>query len=273
MNKGMLRGLSLIALSIGATFFPLAARAEEAQASSDEVEEGGWGVSVAARAQALYFTPHVVGGLSDFLTLPNYGGTVFVRTPDPRFVFSGHFFRGETDTTYRNLQSIGPPQTLNYHVDRTDAYGYLEYTPTESNISFLVGLRSLRLNFEEKARAPTVFTSNYEVDAVVVEVGARIAGKISRDSRHSLTAQIVGGYGRGSYSERTTGLTPLSEDYPVTSIEFAGGYTYRATDKMDIGLRLRGFTFATYGEDRTGNQFGERSGGGYGPELNATVHF
>lgn len=241
-------------------------------AYAQESDEDRWHVSLTPRFQILNYTPHVSGGLSEMSSMPTYGGTFAVTFPDERFTVTANYFYGEDEHNYINRQNIGPATTLQYEVTRSDAYGYLEYTPTDSNVTLMVGARVFDMDFHEENSGVT-FISDYNISAWTVEVGGRISGQIWPDSRHSLYAQATGGVGVASYDETTTSVTPISEDYTVTTIEGAVGYNYRATDNLYLGARARLLHFGTWGEERPANQFGERSGAGFGYEFNVTFRF
>lgn len=185
---------------------------------------------------------------------------------------TANYFYGEADYSYLNRQSIGPATTLQYEASRSDGFGYLEYTPTDSNVTLMVGARAFEMDFHEE-NAGATFTSDYNLNAWAVEVGARIAGQIWPGSRHSLYAQATGGVGIASYEETTTALTPISEEDTLITVEGAVGYNYRVTDNLYLGARARLLHFETWGGDRPANQFGERSGSGFGYEFNATFRF
>lgn len=231
-----------------------------------------WRFAVTPRLQALYFVPHL-GEFGYTSVMPSAGLSVVLQKPTSPLSFSATYFFGEADVTYVDRQITF--SRLNYTAIRSDAAGYIEYTPDESNITFLAGLRYVYMPFRERAQAPVVFTSNYDVSIATAEVGFRIAGRMSAGSPHAFSAQITAGLGYGAYSERTTGLAPLDINNLALTGEIAFGYTYLMTDHLSFGARVRGFLYEIQGNQpgRPANQFGEHAGGAFGPEVNFTYRF
>lgn len=229
-------------------------------------EGGGWSVTLTPRVQATLFAPHQ--GQS-YETMTSYGGTAMFEAPDSRFAIVGEYFLGEASTTYRRTYMF------DYDVSRQDGSVHLEYTPDQSTVTFIGGVRSVKMEFEEDALAPVDIHSDYDVSILGAELGVRIVGRISPESRHLLSAQITGYVGQGEYNEITTGADHAninaSETALATGIEFAGGYTMFATNSVAIGARVRGFVYQLYIDDIP--RLGEFVGYGWGPELNVSLNF
>ena len=232
-----------------------------------------WGIVITPRLQALYFIPHL-GELGNTNIMPSVGLSVVLQKPTSPFSFSATYFYGEANTTYVDRQITF--SKLNYTAVRSDAVGYIEYTPDESNITFLAGLRYVYMPFHERGQTPVVFASNYDVMIGTTELGFRIGGRMEfPGSPHAFSAQMTAGIGYGIYNEHTTGLAPLSLNNWATTGEIAFGYTYLMTDQLSLGVRARGFLYRIQGDQngRPSNQFGEHSGAAFGPELNLTYRF
>lgn len=230
-------------------------------------EEGdGWSVTVTPRVQATLFVPHQG---ESYETMTSYGGTAMFEAPDSRFAVVGEYFTGEASTTYQRTNMF------DYDVSRQDGSVRLEYTPDQSTVTFIGGVRSVKMEFEEDALAPVDIHSDYDISILGAELGVRIVGRISPESPHLLSAQITGYVGQGEYNEITTGADVAnintSETALATGIEFAGGYTMFATNSVAIGARVRGFVYQLYIDDIP--RFGEFVGYGWGPELNVSLHF
>jgi hypothetical protein len=243
---------------------------EQVQAPPEGTSDS-WRFAMTPRLQALYFVPHV-GEFGNTSVMPSGGLSVVLQKPTSQFSFSATYFFGEAETTYVDRQITF--SRLNYTAIRSDAVGYVEYTPNESNVTFLAGLRYVFMPFHERGQAPVVFASDYDVTMATTELGFRIAGRASPGSPHAFSAQITGGLGYGAYDEHTTGLAPLSIDNLAMTGELAFGYTYLMTDQLSLGARIRGFLYSIIDQaGRPPNQFGERSGGAFGPEFNLTYRF
>lgn len=230
-------------------------------------EEGdGWSVTVTPRVQATLFVPHQG---ESYETMTSYGGTAMFAAPDSRFAIVGEYFTGEASTRYQRTN------VYDYEATRQDGSLRLEYTPEQSTVTFIGGIRSIKMDFEENAVAPVDVHSEYDVSILGGELGVRIVGRINPESRHLLSAQITGYVGQGEYNEITTGadVTNIntSETALATGVEFAGGYTMFASNSLAIGARVRGFVYQLYIDDIP--RFGEFVGYGWGPELNASIRF
>ena len=215
------------------------------------------------------YTPHLSAG--SFGVMPTFGLTVTAQSPDPRFAITVNGFGGAGNLNYTDHQIIN--SAVAYHMRREDGSIQLEYTPHESNVTFVGGVRYVDLQIRERGTVVT-FASNYEDKMTVAEIGARIAGRVTPGSHHILSAQALVGFGYGTYNENTTGLTPLSKNGFALTGEFSLGYNYLISDRATFGLRGRAFIFQTGGSGaRAPNQFGERSGAALGPELNLSYRF
>jgi hypothetical protein len=275
LATGVLRGVLMCALGCGIARADDLARdvpdSWQAHAPQEESSDR-WSFAITPRLQALYFIPHL-GELGNTNVMPSVGLSVVLQKPTSPFSFNATYFFGEANTTYIDHQITF--SKLNYTATRSDAAGYIEYTPNESNITFLAGLRYVYMPFHERGQAPVVFASNYDVNIGTTEVGFRIGGRMSAGSPHAFTAQMTAGVGYGAYNEHTTGLAPLSINNWATTGEIAFGYTYLMTDQLSLGVRARGFLYRIQGDQngRPPNQFGEHSGAAFGPEFNLTYRF
>lgn len=242
------------------------------QVKAADAPSDSWRLAVTPRFQALYFIPHL-GQFGYTDVMPSFGVSLALQKPTSPLSFSATYFFGQANTTYFDRQITFTQ--MNYSATRSDLVGYLEYSPNESNVTFLAGARYVFMPFRERAVLPVAFGSNYDVTMVTTEIGIRLAGRISPGSNHAFSAQLTAGVGMGSYDERTTGLAPLSINNLATTAEFAFGYTYLWTDHLSMGARVRGFLYGIRGDQpgRPPNQFGEHAGGAFGPEVNLTYRF
>jgi len=147
-----------------------------------------WRFAITPRLQALYFIPHL-GEFGYTSVMPSVGLSIVLQNPTSPLSFSATYFFGEANTTYVDRQITF--SRLNYTASRSDATGYVEYTPNESNVTLLAGLRYVYMTFHERGQVPVVFASDYDVMMATTEIGFRIAGRMSSGSPHAFSAQMT----------------------------------------------------------------------------------
>jgi hypothetical protein len=237
-----------------------------------------WSTFVTPRVEETEYTPHLDS--SGFGEMTVGGLSITEQTPDQRFTFNAIAYYGAGSLDYQNHQVVPAfPEvtytTMNYHAERTDVALNVGYTPHGSNVTLIGGVRYGELQVRESSTVAP-FTSNYTDRLPLLEIGARIAGKLTPDSRHEMYAQVTGGLGPCSYTERTTSLTPISSNQLGGEYEGAIGYSYILSNHIQLGARAHVLFFTTElsgPQSRPANQFGERAGVTGGPELNLTYKF
>lgn len=266
-GSSLAKSASILALSVlGLSAFPANANAQTDEA---DVQGGGaWSLAVTPRLQAMFHPAHSYSGLT---TMPTFGVTATMTSPDAKWGLTGSAFYGQSEMTYFNQQSIGPASDLDFEAERIEVSGFLEYTAPESNVTFMVGGRYLALDFHEE-NAGATFVSDYDLTGASLEVGVRIAGQVAVDSPHSFSSQVVIGVGTSEFQDVTTGETPYSSDSLMSTAELALGYNYRMNENFYVGLRLRAMT-AWRWDQESAITFGENDVAAFGPEFNMTIRF
>ncbi|HLZ84261.1 MAG TPA: hypothetical protein VKQ54_11900 [Caulobacteraceae bacterium] len=260
-----------LAAFMGSFAFAQHASAEDQTAEVQPVQEGAdrWHVIVSPRYEESIFIPHLTA--SSYGAMNVGGATVFLVAPDPRFAVSGNVMIGNGDVHYIDAQRTG--SLLAYNIQRYDGSVEVVYTPRESSIRFIGGVRYVYLKFHEQNQQ-IAFDSHYDNKLLVAEFGALLLAKLTPESRHEFSAQALAGVGYGSYGENTTGTGMVSTSGLGLTGEFSLGYSYRVSSRLGLGVRGRLFLFVTqpYG-GRLKNQFGERAGLAVGPELKLDYAF
>lgn len=234
-------------------------------------QEGGWSVTVTPRYQQLLFLPTTeADGLE---SMPSYGGTITVREPSSRLGFTVTYMQGKANGvyTYDDGSFAGD---YDYKAKRKEFASQIEYTPSETGVTLIVGYhhfsaRNNEVLLNQPAGRAEVGRYRESVDAA--EVGIRIASRLGANSRHGVSAQFMGGVGKGRHQvnvvETFGGVsTTTAKDRKGTGYlgDIALGYNYFVSDSISIGARGRGYVFGV----SNGNTIFAVA-----PELNMSVRF
>lgn len=218
--------------------------------------EAGWSVTVTPRYQHLFFLPDTeADGLE---TMPTFGGTVTLRDPTSRFGFTATYMRGKAHGVY-TYDDGGFTGDYDYHAKREEYAGQVEYTPRETGVTLIAGYHHFAARNNEVLLNPGTGNSEvgrYRESVDAAEVGLRIASRLGANSRHSVSAQFMGGVGKGRFKSNvveTFGGAPITtvKDKKGTGYlaDIALGYNYFLTDNVSIGTRARGYVFGVSNGD------------------------
>jgi hypothetical protein len=112
-----------------------------------------WSVTITPRYQQLFFDAS--GGEGDAITsMPTFGGSVAVRTPDTRWGLMATYLKGDKKGDY---EFDGGPSVYSFDAEREE-YGLTgEYTPSETGITLLFGYRHFKAGATEVLTNPLPF--------------------------------------------------------------------------------------------------------------------
>jgi hypothetical protein len=234
-------------------------------------EAPSWSVTVTPRYQQLLFLPTTeADGLE---SMPSYGGTITVRDPSSRFGITGTYMTGSAKGVY-TYDDGGFTGDYGYNAKRRELALQLEFTPAQTGVTFIGGYHRFSARNNETLLDPGVGNGevgDYRVSVNAAEVGLRIASRLGANSRHSVSAQFMGGVGSGRYKANvaetfggvatTTNVTKKGTGYLG---DVALGYNYFLTDNFSIGTRARGYVFGVSGGNTTF---------AVAPEINASIRF
>lgn len=230
-----------------------------------------WSITVTPRYQHLLFLPSTeADGLE---SMPSYGGTVTVRDPSARFGVTGTYMQGKATGVY-TYDDGGFTGDYDYAAKRKEMAFQLEYTPSETGVTLIGGYHRFTASNSEVLRNPGVGggeVGTYRQSINAAEIGIRIASRLGANSRHSVSAQFMGGVGSGRYS---TNVVETFGGVPTTTVvkekgtgylgDIALGYNLFVTDNISIGTRGRGYVFGVSGGDTIF---------AVAPEVNMSVRF
>jgi hypothetical protein len=257
---------------MGSAVLGSAALVSTAHADSDDSSPSStaphWTTLITARVEETEYVPHLES--SSFGQMTVGGLTLSERAPDQRYTLTATAYYGSGGLLYVDSQITHAP--TNYQATRTDVPLRVDYRPRESNVTFIYGLRYANLDVHESSEGGA-FTSHYTDRMELVEIGARIVGRLNPESRSEMYAQVTAGLGRGSYNEQTTTLMPIHYNGLGGAAEWAIGYSFTASSHFQVSARAHLFLFSTalnLTGGRPSNQYGERAGLTLGPEINIT---
>lgn len=230
-----------------------------------------WSVTVTPRYQQLLFLPTTeADGLE---SMPSYGGTITVRDPSSRFGITGTYMTGNAKGVY-TYDDGAFTGDYDYDAKRREMALQLEFTPAQTGVTFIGGYHRFSARNNEVLLNPGVGNGevgDYRVSVNAAEIGLRIASRLGANSRHSVSAQFMGGVGSGRYKStvvETFGGAPSTTSVAKKGTGYLGdvalGYNYFLTDNFSIGARGRGYVFGVSGGNTTF---------AVAPELNLSVRF
>lgn len=220
-------------------------------ASAQENEESSkWSVTLTPRYQQAFFLPAPeADGLE---SIPTYGASVELRTPDTRWGVLGTYLRGKGNGVYTYDDALFQGD-YRYRARRQEFSVHAAYTPGETNITLLAGYHRFTAKSRETliTAAPGNSENNFyrhKIDAA--EVGIRLASRLGQNSRQSISAQFLVGVGRGRYKADenevfggTSTVSTTNEKGTGYIGDIALGYNLFLTDFLSVGARGRGYVF------------------------------
>ena len=230
-----------------------AAAAQDVEPQQDA--EPGWSVTVTPRYQHLLFKPSFeADGLE---TLPSYGASIAVRSPDARFGIMATYMTGDGNGDYlvEDQDNLGQPLAFQYEFDasREEIQITGEYSPRNTNFTLLGGYHRFSAgNREERINAPVgeAETGIYDLSIDAFELGMRLSSALGEGSRHSVSAQFLFGVGSGRYDRavsETFGGTTTTDVIDETGTGYladvALGYNFFITDNIALGARARAYVY------------------------------
>lgn len=222
---------------------------DDAVLAQEESDGGGWSVTITPRYQHLLFNPSLETEELD--TLPSYGASVALRSPDGRFGVMGTFMTGEGDGEY-TIEDENFADRYSFNASREEIQLTGEFTPRNTNVSLLAGYHRFNAASNEVLlnAAPNSEVGSYDISIDAFEFGARLSSALGEGSRHSLSAQFVFGIGSGSFASSitevfagTTTTSVIDDEGTGYLADIALGYNFFITDSLAIGARGRGYIF------------------------------
>lgn len=258
------------ALLVGALAFSTPALA---QPDAEDTVAQRWSFTITPRYQKLFFLPDIeADGLE---SMDTWGISGAARSPDGRFGVMATYMRGRGSGVYTYDDGIFEGD-YNYRARRDEIAITGEYTPSEANVTLMVGYHRLSAGNNEELIDPSpgrgeVGRLRFSVDAV--EVGVRFNSRLGANSRHSLSAQFAIGIGPGRVRSTVTeifGGTPTTTTIRENGTGYVGdialGYNVFLTDQIAVGTRVRGYVYYV-DTDNSDPIFA------VAPELNLTFRF
>ncbi|WP_380874199.1 hypothetical protein ACFB49_46390 [Sphingomonas sp. DBB INV C78] len=225
----------------------LCAFSSAAQAQDEAAEK--WSVTITPRYQQLFFDAS--GGEGDAITsMPTYGGSVAVRTPDTRWGVMATYLTGDKKGDY---EYDNGPSVYKFDAEREEYSLTGEYTPSETGITLLFGYRHFKAGADEVLTNPLPGNSEtnsntYKIDAA--EIGFRLSSRLGVESSQSLSAQFTVGIGGGKLNRSEVEVfgTGTNSDIRKDSGtgytgEMAIGYNIFLTNNLSLGARARAYIF------------------------------
>lgn len=230
-----------------------------------------WSVTLTPRYQQLLFLPTTdADGLE---SMPTFGGTVTVREPSSRFGVTATYMTGSAKGVYTYDDGFFTGD-YDYRAKRRELALQLEYTPAQTGVTFIGGYHRFSATNDEvllNQPAGRSEVGSYRVSVDAAEFGIRIASRLGANSRHSVSAQFMGGVGDGHYKANvveTFGGVPTITTIDQKGTGYLGdvalGYNYFVTDNISFGARARGYVFGVSDGNTTF---------AVAPELNASIRF
>lgn len=216
----------------------------------------GWSVTVTPRYQHLLFLPDTeADGLE---TMSSYGGTVTVRDPSTRIGFTGTYIRGRANGVY-TYDDGSFRGDYDFKAKREEAALQVEFTPAETGVTLIAGYHRFSSGNNEvllNAGPGRGEVGRYKQSIDAAEIGLRIASRLGANSRHSVSAQFMGGVGKGNSKANvveTFGGVPTTTLKDKNGTGYLGdialGYNYFISDNISVGTRARGYVFYVDGGD------------------------
>lgn len=219
-----------------------------------------WSVTITPRYQHVIFKLEDAEGIQNMST---YGGTVSVREPSQRFGFSATYLTGTKKNARYTLDDEefgGTGDSLyDYDIKRRELQLHFEYTPRDTGVTLLAGYHRLSVSSDETLANPDPGESeanSFRNRINAAEVGLRLASRLSANSAHSVSAQLLLGVGNGRYrsnesftSGGVTDATVRTEKGTGYLGDIAFGYNVFLTRFLSVGVRARAYAFYIDADD------------------------
>lgn len=215
-----------------------------AQDDAEQTNEK-WSVTITPRLQKLFFD----AGGDGLENMNNVGASVSIRNPDQKFGISALYLQGTGKGDY----DFSPTSNYRYKLKRREFALQGEFTPRETGVTFIAGFHNFNIKNNEFLTNPLPGNSEvnaYQYKISVAEVGVRLASRLGANSPHSLSAQFMGGIGRGRAKfnevEVFNGFTnsfTLNDKGSGYYGEVALGYNVFLSRHISLGARARGYVF------------------------------